>query len=154
MAGSRIYAIRVTGGQERNVAKAIEVKARLKRLPIKSVLAFDEQKGYVYVEAENPQAIMEAISGYKHAKSLVPGNLRIEDIGHFLIPRSPLADLDLDDVVEVVSGPFRGMRARVTRIDRGKSEVTIILLDAPYRLPVTVDANYIKLVSKASEGGE
>ena len=145
---SRIYAVRVTGGQERNVAKAIELKAKLRKLPIYSVLALDELKGYVYVEAANPQAVMEVIIDYKHARSLVQGNMRIDDIKDFLIPKSPLANIGLDDIVEVIAGPFKGMRARVTRIDESKSEVTIMLLDVPYQLPVTVGGSYVKLVEK------
>ena len=36
------------------------------------------------------------------------------------------------------------MKATITRIDHEKEEATVILLDAPYQLPVTVDANYLK----------
>lgn len=145
---SRIYAVRVTGGQEKNVARVIELKAKLRKLPIYSVLALDELKGYVYVESANPQAVIEVITDYKHARSLVQGNMSVEDIKEFLIPKSPLANIDIDDIVEVIAGPFKGMRARVTRIDEAKSEVTIMLLDVPYQLPVTVGASYVKLVEK------
>ena len=39
------------------------------------------------------------------------------------------------------------MKATITRVDHDKEEATVILLDAPYQLPVTVDANYLKAVS-------
>lgn len=50
----------------------------------------------------------------------------------------------MDQVVEIIGGPFKGMKATVTRVDQDKEEATVILLDAPYQLPVTVDANYLK----------
>ena len=47
-------------------------------------------------------------------------------------------------MVEIIGGPFKGMKATITRVDHEKEEATVILLDAPYQLPVTVDANYLK----------
>jgi len=41
------------------------------------------------------------------------------------------------------------MKATITRIDVEKEEATVVLLDASYQLPVTVDANYLKLVTGA-----
>jgi transcriptional antiterminator NusG len=37
------------------------------------------------------------------------------------------------------------MKATITRVDYEKEEATVVLLDAAYELPVTVDANYLKL---------
>ncbi len=41
------------------------------------------------------------------------------------------------------------MKATITRIDAEYEEATVVLLDASYQLPVTVDANYLKLASGA-----
>ena len=38
------------------------------------------------------------------------------------------------------------MKATITRLDQEKEEAVVVLLDASYQLPVTVDANYLKLV--------
>ena len=43
------------------------------------------------------------------------------------------------------------MRAKITRVEAGRSEVTILLLDAPYQLPVTVDVNGIRIVEKSKD---
>jgi hypothetical protein len=40
------------------------------------------------------------------------------------------------------------MQAKVTRVDKAKSEVTLELLDAPYTLPITVHAEQTKLISR------
>ena len=55
-----------------------------------------------------------------------------------------MSELSVNQIVEIIGGPFKGMKATVTRIDHDKEEATVILLDAPYQLPVTVDANYLK----------
>ena len=36
------------------------------------------------------------------------------------------------------------MKATVSRIDHEKEEAVVVLLDAPYQLPVTIDANFLK----------
>jgi transcriptional antiterminator NusG len=57
--------------------------------------------------------------------------------------------------VEVTGGPFKGMRAKITRVDKAKSEVTLELLEASFTLPITVDSDYVKLVERSrSEGSE
>jgi transcription termination/antitermination protein NusG len=52
-------------------------------------------------------------------------------------------------VVEITGGPFKGMRAKITRIDKSKGEVTLELLEATFTLPITVHSDYVKLVEKA-----
>jgi transcriptional antiterminator NusG len=39
------------------------------------------------------------------------------------------------------------MKATITRLDQEKEEATVVLTDATYQLPVTIDANYLKLVT-------
>jgi transcriptional antiterminator NusG len=146
---SRFFAVKTTGGQEKSVASFIERRVMLKDKPIYSVLVLDGQKGYVYVEASNAQVVSESISGIRHVKNLIPGIIQFQDIEKFLIVKSIISELSLNDTVEVVAGPFKGMKAKINRIEPSRSEVTIVLLDAPYPLPVTVDVNYLKIVEKA-----
>src|SRR6266702_3236935 len=50
-------------------------------------------------------------------------------------------------VVEVVGGPFRGLKAKITHVDKVKQEVVIELLEEGFAtLPITVHADYVKLV--------
>jgi transcriptional antiterminator NusG len=40
------------------------------------------------------------------------------------------------------------MRAQITRVDKAKEEVTLELLEATFTLPITVHADYVKVVEK------
>ena len=146
---SRLFAVKTTGGQEKTVAGFVSTRIQLKEKPVYSVVVLDTLKGYVFVEADNAQVVGESISGFKHVKSQIPGMIQHSDIEKFLVTKSIISELGKDDIVEVVTGPFKGMRARITRVEKDKSEVTLILLEAPYHLPVTVDANYLKLVERS-----
>ncbi len=46
------------------------------------------------------------------------------------------------------------MRAKINRVEPQKSEVTVMLLDAPYQLPVTVEVGFIKIVQRAATSAE
>jgi transcription termination/antitermination protein NusG len=146
---SSIYPVKTTGGQERTVATFVANKASQKKKPIYSILALDTWKGYVLFEAPNSQVVDESIQGFKHVRSKIPGMMQFQDIEKFLVTKSMVAELSDGDIVEIVAGPFKTMRAKISRIEPQKQEVTVVLLDTPYQLPVTVDAAYLKIVEKA-----
>lgn len=150
-ATSKFFAIRTTGGQEHVVAKLLENRVSNKKLGIQSILVLEDLKGYIVIEAPDANIVYEALSGVRHVRGQLRGELQFKDIEGFLVKKPTVTELSVDDTVEIIGGPFKGMRAKITRVDYEKQEATVILLDAPYQLPVTVDANYLKLVAKASQ---
>ena len=143
---THFFAIRTTGGQEKIVMRLLENKVKLDQINIQSVLLVDDLKGYVILEALDPSQAFMAIQGIRHIRGQLRGELEFKDIEGYLIKKSTVLELKIDSVVEIIAGPFKGMKATVTRVDQEKEEATVILLDASYQLPVTVDANYLKLV--------
>ena len=61
-AQTKIFVVKTTTGQERNVARLIASKVEMNHIPIKALLVPDTLKGYVFVEAEGPHLVEEAIS--------------------------------------------------------------------------------------------
>ena len=116
-------------------------------LDVQSVLIVENLKGYVVIEANAPQVMFMATQGLRHVKGQLRGELEFSEIESYLIKKSTVSELAVDGTVEVIGGPFKGMKATITRIDHDKEEATVILLDAPYQLPVTVDANYLKPIA-------
>ena len=141
---SHLFAVRTTGGQEKMVLRLLEAKMRSGELKIQSILLVDNLKGYIVIEAEDQQMMFNAIQGLRHVKGQLRGELQYSEIENYLIKKSIVSELQVDATVEITGGPFKGMKATITRIDHEKEEATVILLDAPYQLPVTVDANYLK----------
>jgi transcriptional antiterminator NusG len=154
-APTSVFAVRTTAGQEKNVADMIASRVETLKLPIEAVLVPEMMKGYVFVEAEGPHFVEQAISGIKHVRSRVPGLVTFPEVERYIVVKPVIEELGIDDVVEVVGGPFKGMRAKITRIDKTKEEVTLELLEATFTLPITVHADYVRLVERAKkEGGE
>jgi len=145
---SKFFAIRTTGGQENIVANILQNKINAKGLGIRSILALDNFKGYIIVEAQDSNVAYEALSGIRHARGQIRGELPFKDIEGYLVKKPVVSDLTVDDTVEVIAGPFKAMKAKITRVDYEKQEATVVLLDSPYQIPVTVDANYLKKVTR------
>jgi transcription termination/antitermination protein NusG len=141
---SKFFAIRTTGGQERIVANLLQTRANTKKLQIRSIIVLDGFKGYMIVEAPDSNAAYEALAGIRHVRGQIRGDLPFKDIEGYLVKKPVVSELSTNDTVEVIAGPFKSMKAKITRVDYEKQEATVVLLDSPYQIPVTVDANYLK----------
>jgi transcription termination/antitermination protein NusG len=141
---SKFFAIRTTGGQERVVVNQLQTRAITKKLSIRSIIVLDSFKGYIIVEAPDSNAAYEALAGIRHVRGQIRGDLPFKDIEGYLVKKPVVSELSTNDTVEVIAGPFKSMKAKITRVDYEKQEATVVLLDSPYQIPVTVDANYLK----------
>jgi len=146
--GIKIFVVKTTTGQERNVARLIAAKVEMAKIPIKALLVPDVLKGYVFIETDGPHLVEEAIAGVRHVRSRIPGLVSFAEIERYIVRKPVIEDLYEDDVVEITGGPFKSMRAKITRIDKPKGEVTLELLEATFTLPITVHSDYVKLVEK------
>jgi len=146
-----VFAVRTTAGQEKNVANLIEAKVKINDLQVKAVLVPEMLKGYIFIEADGPHSVEKSIAGVKHVRSRVPGVVTFPEVERYIIIKPVIEELDADDLVEVVGGPFKGMRAKITRVDKAKEDVILELLEATFTLPITVHADYVKLVEKSKK---
>ena len=146
---SSVFAVKTTGGQEKTVATFVASRAIQKSKPIYSILALDTWKGYVLFEGANAQAVDESIQGFKHVRSKIPGMMQYSDIEKYLVTKSMVAELNDGDTVEIVAGPFKTMRAKITRVEKEKQEITVSLLDTAFAMPITLEASYVKIVGRA-----
>lgn len=144
---SKFFAIRTTGGQEHIVVNLAQNRINSKKIPVRSILLLDSFKGYIIIEAPNSNIAYDALIGVRHVKGQIRGELPYKDIESYLVKRPVVTELNIDDTVEVIAGPFKSMKAKITRVDYEKQEATVLLLDSPYQIPVTVDANYLKKAS-------
>jgi transcriptional antiterminator NusG len=152
---TKIFAVKTTTGQERNVARLLAAKIEMEKIPVKSILVPEALKGYVFIEADGPHLVEEAIAGVRHVRSRIPGLVSFPEVERYIVRKPVIEDLGEDDVVEITGGPFKGMRAKITRIDKSKGEVTLELLEATFTLPITVHSDYVKLVERAkTQSGE
>jgi len=58
--------------------------------------------------------------------------------------------LHVNDIIEIISGPFKGSRAKINRIDVGREEVTVELLDSQIPIPIKLHSDFCKVIESAA----
>ncbi|MGB9622767.1 MAG: transcription elongation factor Spt5 [Candidatus Bathyarchaeia archaeon] len=147
-AKTSLYAVKITVGQERNVAQMLADRAKVEKIPIMAILAPYELKGYIIIEAYTPHNVDELIRGIKHTRERVQGVVDVSEIDKYLETKPVITNLQVGTDVEVIAGPFKGMQAKVIRVDESKNEITIEILEAAFTLPITVNADYVRELKK------
>jgi transcriptional antiterminator NusG len=147
-----IYTVRVTTGQEKIVAQMLEKKAKVEKLNVYSIAYIENIKGYIFVEVFDKNVLANLLQKVKHVKGFLPEPVKIEEIEKLLtLSKQPTMTLEVGDIVEVTSGPFRGENAKVVKIDNTKDEITVELIEVAVPIPITVKSKMLKLQQKSSE---
>jgi len=105
----------------------------MKKIPIKAILVPETLKGYVFIEANGPHFVEEAITGIKHVRSRVPGIVSFSEIERYIVRKPIIEELSENDIVEVIGGPFKGMRAKITRVERARKRLYLNYWRQPSR---------------------
>lgn len=148
-----IYAIRTTSGREDIVIDIMSSNVRSQGLPIKSIFHPAEIKGYVFAEGSSG-AIHKAVQGLMHVRGIIEKPIGLDEIKHFLELKKDRIRVEEGNIVEIIGGPFRGEKGKITRVDSVKDEVTIELLEASIPIPVTIATEFIKIIKREAKEGE
>ena len=143
-----LFAYRVTAGQESIVADMLYEKIKKTKAPIKTLIVSSYLKGYLIAESESEQEAKAVITNVPHIKGVLHRGMKIEDIQDLLKSKPVEIILEKGDLVEISSGPFKGERAKVVRIDKEKEDVTVELVEVAVPIPVTIKLNTIKVLPK------
>lgn len=147
-----IYVYRVTAGQEKVVLDMLMKKIKKETLKVYSIAHFEDLKGYLIVEGEDEVSVRQAGLRIPHIKGVLDKPMALKDIEGMIEAAKPaVLSVSKGDLVELISGPFKGEKARIIKIDTNKDEVTVELSEVAVPIPVTIKANTIKVFQKASE---
>ena len=119
-------------------------------LDIKSVFHPAEIKGYIFVEG-TPGNVQKAIRGVMHVKGFIEKPVELDEISHFLEAKKDRIKVEEGNIVEIIGGPFKGEKGKITRVDSVKEEVTIELLDAAIPIPVTISTEFVRVIKKSGD---
>ena len=145
-----IYVYRVTAGQEKIVLDMVQKKVKKDKLHVYSIAHFEDLKGYLIVEGEDEVSVRQAGLRIPHIKGVLDRPMGMKDIEGMIEAAKPaVLSINKGDLVELISGPFKGEKARVIKIDANKDEVTVELTEVAVPIPVTIKANTIKVFQKA-----
>jgi transcriptional antiterminator NusG len=146
-----IYALRTLVGQEKNVARLLSRNVKNSDIEVTSILVPDNLRGYILVESAAKIDMQDPAFKVPNLRGSVEGEISFEEIKSFLNPEPIIASIKKGSIVELITGPFKGERAKVVRIDEPKEEVVLELIEAAIPIPVTVKGDQIRLIQKEAD---
>ena len=150
-----IHTIRVTSGQEKIIAEILMKKAKAEKLDVYSIVHVENVKGYLFIETTDENTLVKLIQKVKHIKGFLKKALTAIEIENLVkAEKQVTVVIEPGDMVEMSSGPFKGERAKVMKIDEAKDEVTVELVEVAVPIPVTVKSKMVRLFQKAGAAND
>ncbi len=143
------FVVKVTSGQERIAASMLQNKASKTDLPIYSIIVVEGVRGYIIVEAEDELSCRSFISKERNVRGMLSKSLSAEDVEKLIKISTAVQEIEKDDTIEFTSGPFKGYKARVLKVDDTKNDITVELMDVVVPIPITTKMSTAKIIQKA-----
>jgi transcriptional antiterminator NusG len=80
---------------------------------------------------------------------MLPTPLGEAELDKMLSVKQSVQEIGINDMVEFMSGPFKGYKAKVRKVDSAKEEITVELMDVAVPIPVTTKSNMARVIQKA-----
>src|SRR3989339_675863 len=144
---SQIFVLRTTANREEQVIDFVSSNAQKKKLEVYSIIHPHGMRGYVFLEAKDRQAAEESFIGIPYAKGLLPKPVEMKEIEPMLEQVAIKVNIQKNDIVEIITGPFKHEKAKVIRIDLQKEEV---ILEIPVPIPLTLKLDSVKVIRRES----
>ncbi len=137
--------VRTVSGQEYNIAFLIKARIENRKLDIPSIIVIPNLKGFVFVETELQYLVQNLIYGLKHTKGIIRGKVLADEVLNIL---TKPVQVNVGDLVEIIAGPFRGFKAKVTDVDSESGTVRLEIIDASSPMPVTLSIREIRRIEQ------
>jgi len=129
----KLWMIKCKQGKEKQVvftlmSKFLEKRFDIDRLQIKSVIAPEHLKGYVYIEAEKESHVVNAIKGMRTLQQYNLKLIPIKEMVDVLTVTNKSISLQKGDWVRAKRGIYRGDIAQVYENDEARGRVTIKII--------------------------
>ena len=151
---SQIYGLRTTANREDQVMDFIVSNAQKKKLEVFSAIRPHGMRGYIFVEAATKTDAEQAAFNVPYARGILPKTVDYKEIEHMLEQVKVEMNIQKNDIVEIISGPFKREQAKVTRIDKQKEDVVVELLEAAVPIPITVKMDAVKVIRREADEEE
>ncbi len=153
IARQAVLAIKTSRGYEREVADTLLGRTEEKSDVVFALLVPSALRGYVFAEGMSFEGVREMLKGIRKARGLVEGETTLKEVEPLLVPKITVEGFVEGAIVELISGPFKGEKARVKKIDQAKEEITVELIEAVVPIPVTVRGDHVRMLERGGAKG-
>jgi transcription termination/antitermination protein NusG len=148
---SKLFAIRTTANREDQVMDFMYSNIDKKKIDVYSLVRPHGMRGYIFIEVPDKFTAEQAIHGVPYTRGLLGDEMSFSEIEHLLETSKIKANIEKNDIVEIITSPFKGEKAKITRVDFSKDEVVVELLQAAVPIPITLSIDSIKVIRRENE---
>ncbi len=146
---SHFLIIRVTLGREMQVMERLE--SQLSRVPgVYTIIKPYSLKGYIVVETDSYESVSQLIYNIKHIRGIIKKELTVEEALKTIEKKKQNIEINIGDVVKILSGPFKGETTTVKSVNKDKGEITVMFLESA--VPINVNIKISDVSTIKSEG--
>ena len=148
---THIFGLRTAANREDQVVDYLIAKLRRTPKGILAVIRPHGMRGYIFIEATSKVDAEMTLHGVPYARGLLPREIPYPEIAHMLEQVKVEMNVHKNDIVEIISGPFKRENAKVMRINKQKEEIVVELLESAVPIPITVKMDAVKVIRREDE---
>jgi len=145
---SLIFVVKVTTNKEDKALELIADKVKKKSINIYSVARPHGLRGYIFLESPDRENAEEASYNLPYVKGIIPKIITYDEIKSMLEPVASDIKIEKNDIIEIISEPFKKEKAKVVRVDKQRGEAVVSLLGAAVPIPVTVKLDNLRVIRR------
>ena len=148
---SALYGLRTTANREDQVMDFIVSNVQRKKLEVYSIIKAHGMRGYIFLEAGSRSDAEQAAFNVPYARGVLSKTVEYKEIEHMLEQVKVEMNIQKNEIVEIISGPFKREHAKITRVDKQKEDVVVELLEAAVPIPITVKMDAVKVIRRETD---
>jgi len=145
---SQIYIVKVTTNKEDKALEMIADKVKKKNIDIYAIARPHGLRGYIFLESPDHKHAEDAVFNLPYVKGIIGETVSYDKVKQMLEPVAADIKIEKNDIVEIISEPFKNEKAKVVRVDKPKNECVVSLLGAAVPIPVTVKLDNIRVIRR------
>ncbi|MBT3940691.1 transcription elongation factor Spt5 [Candidatus Woesearchaeota archaeon] len=146
----KLYIVRTAIGREDQVMDFLSSNAK-KMGSVHSLVYPHGMSGYILIEADSDTAVKQIAFRVPYVRGILPKPVSYEEVEHLIEFKAENVDIHLGDICQIIAGPFKGEKAKVTRINTQKAEIIVELLEAAVPIPITIALDSVKVIGKKDD---
>lgn len=143
-----IFSLRTTANREDQVVDFLAANAKKRKLDIYSIIRPHGMRSYIFLEASNRVEAETAAFEVPYARGVLPAAVPYEEIEHMVETIKKEVNIQKGDIAEIISGPFKREKCKITKVDKEKEEVVVELLEAAVPIPITLKMDSLKVIRR------
>jgi len=148
---NKIFSIKTTANREEQVVDFLAANAEKKGFDIYAVIRPHGMRSYIFIEASSLHEAEQAAYEVPYARGVLRQDVPYEEIEHMVEIIKKEVNIQKGDIAEIISGPFKREKCKVTKIDKEKEDVVVELLESAVPIPITLKTDALKVIRRDDE---